>query len=182
MKENTLRLFIKTALLIAVLTACAFAQNSQDSEQRAEGLRSQLRGVVDKEAELRSRLEQIEDDLKPENIQRSTALIGTTRPAELREQRRLQLEKDRANVQAQLEELGRSRARIEEAVASAEAEADRERMNAATPAAAPAPTVTNAAPARPQTQTQPGPAAKSPARAQKKIRRKGSRRARRTRP
>ena len=123
----------KSALLILVSVAVALAQNPQNAELRAEDLRGQLRGVIDKEAELQTRLQQIEEDLKPENIQRSIALIGTTRPEDLREQRRLQLERDREGVRSQLEQLATSRTRLEASIATAEAEANRQRMQANTP-------------------------------------------------
>jgi predicted component of type VI protein secretion system len=129
------------------------AQDAPDPEQRAEALRVRLRGLADREAELQAKAQRIEEDLKPENIQRSIALIGTTRPGELREQRRLQLEKEKAAVQAQLEEVAASRSRLEAAVAEAEEDADRRRMNAATapPEAAAGDTSTApAASARPQ--------------------------------
>lgn len=126
--------FAKSATLMLALACCASAQHAPGGlEDRAENLRSQLRGAIDKQAELQSRLQQIDEDLKPENIQRSIALIGTTRPEELREQRRQQLERDKAGVQAQLEQLATSRARLEASINTAEAEADRQRMRANTP-------------------------------------------------
>lgn len=132
--------FIKSGLLIFTSIVCVFAQNPKSAEQQAEELRGQLRGVIDKEAELQIRLQQIEEDLKPENIQRSIALIGTTRPGDLREQRRSQLEKERAGVQAQLEQLVTSRTRLEASINTAETQANNERTRAATP---PPPTPVN---------------------------------------
>ncbi len=96
-----------------------FAQTTPDSEQKAEALRSQLRSLSDKEAGLQARAQQLEEDLKPENIQRSVALIGTTRPEDLREQRRVQLERERSGIQAQLEEIQASRTRLEAAITTA---------------------------------------------------------------
>ncbi|HVF50847.1 MAG TPA: hypothetical protein VNA19_12215 [Pyrinomonadaceae bacterium] len=133
-----LRRFVSVFLLAALFGLPVAAQSPPDAEQRAEGLRSQLRGLADRETELQTRAQRLEEELKPENIQRSVAHIGTTRPEDLREQRRLQLEKERASVQAQLEEIRASRTRLEAAVAAAEAAADRLRMNAATPPAPPA--------------------------------------------
>jgi hypothetical protein len=135
---------IISALFILTLLAGVLAQDRQGAEQRAENLRAQLRGVVEKEAELQTRMQQLEEDLKPENIQRSIALIGTTRPEDLRERRRLQLENEKAGVQTQLEQLATSRARLETSIAAAEAEADRQQMQANTPPP-PAPTAAKAA-------------------------------------
>jgi hypothetical protein len=70
---------------------------------------------------MQARDEQLEEDLKPENIERSLAGIGSTRPELLREQRRRQLEIARARVRLQLDELDRSHTRLEAAIAEADA-------------------------------------------------------------
>jgi hypothetical protein len=62
----------------------------------------------------------LDESLKPENIERSLAGIGSTRPEELREQRRRQLTIERDGVQAQLKTLETSRQRLETALANAE--------------------------------------------------------------
>lgn len=95
------------------------------AEQRAEAFRAQLRDVQAKEADLQSRAEQIEYDLKPENIERSTAFVGTTRPDEVRETRRRQLENEKTRVRAQLDLLLTSRTRLESAIALADTEVER---------------------------------------------------------
>ena len=74
-------------------------------------------------AEMQARDEQLEEDLRPENIERSLAGIGSTRPELLRERRRRQLEIARAWVRAQLDELNRSQTRLETAIAEADAAA-----------------------------------------------------------
>jgi hypothetical protein len=103
------------------------------AETRAENFRTQLRDVQAKEAELQARAEQIEYDLRPENIERSTQSYGSTRPEEVRDARRRQLENERTRVQSQLQLMAQSRARLETAIASADAEADtlRRRMEEA---------------------------------------------------
>ncbi|MBA3765501.1 MAG: hypothetical protein H0W99_00675 [Acidobacteria bacterium] len=98
------------------------------AEQRAENLRAQLREVFMKEADLQARADQLEFDLKPENIERMTANTGSTRPEELRETRRRQLENERTRVRAQLDLMTQSRMRLESAIATADAEADRIRQ------------------------------------------------------
>ena len=70
---------------------------------------------------MQARDEQLEEDLKPENIERSLAGIGSTRPELLREHRRWQLEIARARVHVQFDELDRSRTRLETAIAEADA-------------------------------------------------------------
>lgn len=95
------------------------------AEQRAEAFRAQLRDVQEKESDLQARMEQIEFDIKPESIERSTATYGTTRPDEMREVRRRQLESERTRVQSQLNLLATSRTRLESAIALADTEVDR---------------------------------------------------------
>jgi hypothetical protein len=95
------------------------------AETRAEGLRAQLRDVQEKEADLQSRSEQLDYEARPEVIERSLAVTGSTRPEDLREARRKQLEAEKSRVQSQLNLLATSRARLETAIANAEAEAER---------------------------------------------------------
>jgi chromosome segregation ATPase len=106
------------------------------AEQRAETLRAQLRDVQAKEAELQSKLEQIEYALKPENIDRVVSMYGTTHPEEARETRRRQLENERSRTQTQLDGLVNSRVRLESAIATADAEVDllRQRLETVNPA------------------------------------------------
>jgi hypothetical protein len=75
-----------------------------------------------KQAELQTRLQQLEEDIKPENIEHSLAGIGSTHPEDLREARRRQLDIERKGVQSQLDVLAASRTRLETAIAAADAE------------------------------------------------------------
>ena len=106
-------------------------------EQRSAQLHAEMRDVQAKEAELQARLEDINYALKPENIERATAGVGSTHPEEVREQRRKQLESEKQRVQGQLDHLAASRASLEQAIAAAESEVDRlrKRLDAADQAA-----------------------------------------------
>src|SRR6266513_2875915 len=95
------------------------------SEQRSAQLRTELSGVQAKKSELAAHLEDVEFALKPENIERATAGYGTTRPEEMREQRRKQLESERTRTQQQLDQLNASEARAQQAIATSDAEVDR---------------------------------------------------------
>jgi hypothetical protein len=108
-------------LLVFAFAVNAYAQESGSAAESAEKLKAQLLEVQAKEADLRTRLEQLDESLKPENIERSLAGVGSTRPEELREQRRRQLSIQRAGVLAQLETIATSRTRLETALANAEA-------------------------------------------------------------
>jgi predicted nucleic acid-binding Zn-ribbon protein len=95
------------------------------AEQRSAQLRSELREVQQKKGELEAHLEDVEYALKPENIERATAGYGTTRPEDVREQRRKQLESERERVRKQLTEFQASEDRLQQAVATSDAEVDR---------------------------------------------------------
>ena len=115
---------IKTGLVLLLVVAFAVSGYAQDGEtpaESAERLKMQLLEVQGKESDLRTRLQELDESLKPENIERSLAGVGSTRPEELREQRRRQLSIQRDGVVAQLQTLETSRTRLETALANAEA-------------------------------------------------------------
>src|SRR6476619_4291312 len=114
----------KSSLAILVLgllfSVNVHAQESPSAAESAENLKAQLLEVQAKEADLRAHLQELDESLKPENIERSLAGVGSTRPEELREQRRRQLSIQRDGVLAQLQTIETSRTRLEAAVANAE--------------------------------------------------------------
>lgn len=124
MKRNLNLIFLLVLLLM--LSSDLRAQETIPSAEKADDLRMQLIEIQSKEDSLRSRAEQLDEDLKPENIERALAGIGSTKPEELREHRRRQLTIERDGVTAQLKILELSRARLEAAVKSAEARAYQE--------------------------------------------------------
>jgi hypothetical protein len=93
------------------------------AEQRAESLRAQQVDVESKLADLQSKIEQIEYQLRPENIERAAG-YGTVHPEEARDARRRALENERSRVLAQIKILETSRARLATSVATADAEVD----------------------------------------------------------
>ena len=96
------------------------------AQEKAANLRSQLSEVETRQAELQTRLQKLEEDLKPENIESSLAGVGSTHPEDLRAQRRRQLEIERNGVQTQINLLATSHSRLETAIAQADAEAYRQ--------------------------------------------------------
>lgn len=125
-------------ILSAAVAASAQAQDVASVELRIESLRSQLRDLVDKEAALRARLDEVEEALRPENVERSVAAVGTTDARALREQRREQLEKQKGEVEEQMRALAARRAEIESSITAFEAEAVRLRAAALAAENAPA--------------------------------------------
>lgn len=116
MKRN-----IGLLLALLMLSVGVYAQDGGSAAETVEKLRSQLLEVQGKEEVLRGRLEQLDESIKPENIERSLAGIGSTKPEQLREARRRQLSIERDGVLAQLKTLETSRQRFESAIANAEA-------------------------------------------------------------
>jgi hypothetical protein len=110
----------------ALLTSAIGAQTQNSAQEKAANLRSQLSIVEAKQLELQTRLKDLDEELKPENIASGLAGVGSTHPEELREQRRRQLEIERNGVQAQLNLLVTSHTRLETAIANADAEAYRQ--------------------------------------------------------
>lgn len=90
------------------------------TEQRAELLRKQLFELIEKETSLRTRLVQIDEDMRPENIERAMNLVGTTRTAELRDARRRVLDSDRKGIESLLSQTTQSRQRLEDDVRQAD--------------------------------------------------------------
>jgi hypothetical protein len=108
-----------TALVVCLFAITALAQPR--AQEIAANLRVQLSELEVRQAEIEARDEQLVEALQPENIERTVAGIGSTHPERLREERRRQLEIVRASLRLQLDELDRSRARLEAAIAEADA-------------------------------------------------------------
>jgi hypothetical protein len=90
------------------------------AEQRVESLRKQSFDMIDKENSLKTRLEQIENDLRPESIERNIAFVGSLRPEDLRAARKRSLEAERTNVQNLLTEIQKTRSSLDLNVQKAE--------------------------------------------------------------
>jgi hypothetical protein len=98
-----------------------YAQESESAAETAERLKAQLIEVQAHEDALRARAQELDENLKPENIERSLAGVGSTRPEELRESRRRQLTIEKNGVMAQLKTLEATHQRLQTAIANAEA-------------------------------------------------------------
>ncbi len=115
----TLSLILLLALL-PVLRADVSAETNSDAAESVAALRAQFTNVQARETELQARARQLDEDLKPENIERSLAGVGSTKPEELRELQRRQLTIERESVRTQLNLLATSRERLESAIRRAE--------------------------------------------------------------
>jgi hypothetical protein len=83
------------------------------AEQRGESLRKQSFELIEKENAVRTKLDQIEIDLRPESIDRQIAFAGSLRPEDLRAARKKSLEAERTNQQNLLLEIQRTRTAVE---------------------------------------------------------------------
>ena len=107
-----------TLLLSGLFATTILAQTS--AKEAAANLRLQLSEVQIRKAEAQALDEQLEEDLRPENIERSFAGIGSTHPERLRELRRRQLEITRARLRIELDELDRNQTCLEAAIGEAD--------------------------------------------------------------
>ena len=83
-------------------------------------MRKQLLELIEKETAYKSRLLQIDDDMRPESIERSMSLLGSTRTPELRDVRRRVLENDRRGFENLLIQTSQSRTRLDDDVKQAD--------------------------------------------------------------
>ena len=90
------------------------------AEERAEVLRKQLIELIEKETAYKSRMAQFDEDLRPENIERSMVGVGGTRTSEMRDTRRRVLENDKRGIENLLSVTVQSRLRLEEDVRQAD--------------------------------------------------------------
>ena len=98
------------------------------AEQRSESLRKQVFEMIEKENTVKTKLDSLDYDLRPEVIERSTALIGSLRPEEIRASRRKSLESERANLQVLLTEIQRTRSSLDASLQRADALVEKLRL------------------------------------------------------
>lgn len=93
-------------------------------EQRAETLRTQLINLIEKENSVATRIQQLEYNLRPEVIAGYTALSGSLRPEDLRDQRRSDLEIEKRNLETLLRQIESSKSVLENSLDRADAMAE----------------------------------------------------------
>lgn len=75
------------------------------AEQRAAGFQKNQIELAEKEAQLRTRLSQVDIDLNQQSLDRSVAFEGSTQTPEIKESRRRALQAERATLQTVLQQL-----------------------------------------------------------------------------
>ena len=97
-------------------------------QQRAEVLHAQLLGTMEKEATLQARADQIDEQLLPENIDRSLTGVGSLHPEDAREALRRRLTAEKKRVQSQLDLLHQDHTRLQASLADSDAAIQRLRL------------------------------------------------------
>lgn len=90
------------------------------AEQRAEILQKFQIELTQKEGEVKTRLGQVEEASFPDSIERSVAVIGTTRTEEMRQGRRQTLNSERQSLQNLLAQIRRNLSQTNEELRQAE--------------------------------------------------------------
>lgn len=90
-------------------------------EQRVEALQKELADIGARETSLQNRLDEIEPQLRPDQIEQARAGVGSMRPEEDREAMRQRLSNEKRRIQTQLDQFQQNRVRIQSSINSAEA-------------------------------------------------------------
>lgn len=85
-------------------------------EQRSENLEEQLFAIARDEANLQTQLEEVNEQMRPENIEQMQ-VMGSLRPEEVRESARRRLSNQQRRIQDQLQLLQERRNRIHSSIA-----------------------------------------------------------------
>ena len=88
-------------------------------EQLAQSLQSELVTVGEKEAALQARMDQVNEQLRSENIDQ-LQVMGSVHPEQVRESARRQLSNEKQRIQTQLDLLQHSKMRIQSALSTAD--------------------------------------------------------------
>jgi len=90
-------------------------------EQRVETLQKELADIGARETSLQNRLDEIEPQLRADQIEQARAGVGSMRPEEDREAMKQRLTNEKRRIQAQLDQFQQNRVRIQSSISSAEA-------------------------------------------------------------
>lgn len=114
---------LKSVLNIMLLSLAMSAGVAAQDIEKVTKLRLQLIEMQAQAENVQLRLQILDEEMKSENIEKSLAGVGSTRPEELREQRRRQLAIERNSVLALLKVIEATRAGLDAQIVAAEAEA-----------------------------------------------------------
>jgi hypothetical protein len=93
--------------------ATTIQEQLEKEEQRGEALQLHLLEIAEKEAPLQARIDQINQQLRPETIERTMAGVGSVHPEDVREEVRKRLIGEKLRLQTQLDLLRQDRIRTQ---------------------------------------------------------------------
>lgn len=111
--------------------ATSIQEQLEKEEKRGEALQLHLLEIAQKEDPVQTRLDQLNQQLKPEVIERTMAGVGSVHPEELRNEVLSRLNGERARLLAQLELLRQDRTRTRSSLATTDAAIQRLRIKLA---------------------------------------------------
>jgi len=115
------RLKTRVAELEQDRLATTIQEQLEKEEQRGEGLQLHLIEIAEKEAPLQSRVDQINQQLRPEALERILAGVGSVHPEDTREEVRKRLTAEKLRLQYQLELFRQDRVRTQASLATTDA-------------------------------------------------------------
>jgi hypothetical protein len=101
--------------------AASIQDQLEKEEQRGEALQHHLFEISEKEGPLAVRMDQINQQLKPEAIERNLAGVGSLHPEDVREEIKKRLANEKVRVQTQLDLLKQDQRRTQASLASTDA-------------------------------------------------------------
>lgn len=111
-------MFVFSTHSIAQQDAAKATESAIQTTDKIEDLRTQIAEIEIKKTALQEKIRQLDEAMLPENLERTTVVAGSTRPEDLRENRRRQLETEKKAAESQIELLEQSRLRIEMSIAT----------------------------------------------------------------
>lgn len=111
--------------------ATSIQEQLEKEEQRGEALQLHLVEISQKEEPIQTRLDKIDQQLRPESIERTMAGVGSVHPEELRNEVKTRLNVEKNRLVAQLELLRQDRNRTRASLATTDAAIQRLRTKLA---------------------------------------------------
>jgi hypothetical protein len=101
--------------------ATRLQEQLEKEEQRGETLQLHMYEISEKEQPLLARMEQINQQLRPEAMERTMAGVGSVHPEDLRDEVRKKLLSEKVRIQMQLDLLRQDRGRTQASLATTDA-------------------------------------------------------------
>lgn len=102
-------------------SASAIQEQLEKEEQRGETLQHHLFEISEKEGPLSTRMDQINQQLSPDAIERSLSGVGSVHPEDAREDIRKRLTNEKTRIQSQLDLLKQDQRRTQTSLATTDA-------------------------------------------------------------